>query len=243
MVVLTLLYVVGYASWLVALQGGHGPNLQFFNSAGCMTTLGFTIYTYEGIGVVMPIMATTADPSRYKEMVTYAFICLISVNTLFPLFCYYAWGSNLHEAIITQMLPADSIVVILLKIGFSVNLVCSFPIVVHPTNSAIESLLCSSFKQKKKTYYWMQNVSRALVTLLATVIAACLMNKMDKFLGLLGSFLCAPLAITFPALLHLVHAAKTLKERIVDYILIFISICIFLFCTAQSILDWNTVMD
>ena len=101
MIMITLFAVVGYGSWLVAEQGGAGPDLQFFNSSGYMNTLGFTIYTYEGIGVVMPIMETTADPSRYKEMVTYAFVAMIVIYTLFPEFCYYAWGSNLDEAIVT----------------------------------------------------------------------------------------------------------------------------------------------
>ena len=101
MIMITLFAVVGYGSWLVAEQGGAGPDLQFFNSSGYMNTLGFTIYSYEGIGVVMPIMETTADPSRYKEMVTYAFVCLILIYTLFSEFCCYAWGSNLNEAIVT----------------------------------------------------------------------------------------------------------------------------------------------
>ena len=67
-----------------------------------------------------------------------------------------------------------------------------------------------------------------------------LASKMDKFLGLIGSFACAPLALTFPCMLHYKHLAKTTGEKIADASLILLSIFIFFFCTVQSILDWNT---
>ena len=85
----------------------------------------------------------------------------------------------------------------------------------------------------------MQNFSRMCVTLVAIIVAIFLASKLDKFLGLIGSLVCAPLALTFPGLLHIKYLAKTKTEKFFDGALIGISILIFFFCTIQSILGWN----
>lgn len=99
-----------------------------------MSTLGFSIYTYEGIGIVMPVLATSEKPERFKEMLIYAFITLVFIFIAFSELCYIAWGSNDDQPIITEMLPEDNVGVILIKFLFSLNLVCSFPIVIFPAN-------------------------------------------------------------------------------------------------------------
>ena len=67
--------------------------------------LGFSIYSYEGIGVIMPIMAVSDNPHRFKEMLTYTIVCLTIFYILFADFAYFAWGSNLNKPLITEMLP------------------------------------------------------------------------------------------------------------------------------------------
>lgn len=85
----------------------------------------------------------------------------------------------------------------------------------------------------------MQNLSRALVTLCAIIVSITLASKVDKFLGLLGSMLCAPLALTCPAILHLKRMAKTKLEKVFDVILIAVSLVILVFCSSQSIMNWD----
>ena len=122
--------------------------------------------------------------------------------------CYLAWGSEV-ETYITESLPSDSITVILIKFAYSLNLICSYPIIIYPANLAIENWLCSCFSQNKTKLYWAQNFSRFCITTLAVISAIALSKKIDKFSGLLGSFLCAPLALTFPSILSLKHLSKT----------------------------------
>jgi len=42
-----------------------------------LNTLGFTIYVYEGIGTVMPVLAICEKPENFKKMLTLAFVTLI----------------------------------------------------------------------------------------------------------------------------------------------------------------------
>ena len=101
LIILTIIFVTVHASKIMGEQGGKGPNIEFINTAGVMNTLGFSIYSYEGIGIVMPIMATTEKPERFKEMLTYAILTLIVIFVGFSELCYMTWGSSLTEPYVT----------------------------------------------------------------------------------------------------------------------------------------------
>ena len=171
-------------------------------------------------------------------MLLYAIITLVIVYIAFDELCYFTWGSDMNEPIITQMLPADSVTVILIKFMYSLNLLCSYAIFIYPANIVFEQWLCKCFAKDRTRLYWAQNFSRFVVTLLAAVLGVTLASKIDKFLGLIGSFLCAPLAMTFPAVLHLKHSAKTGGDKALGLFILGISICIFFFCSIQTLLAW-----
>ena len=101
LIVVAVIYVTIYAGQVLKEQGGHGPNIMFMNDAGVINTLGFSIYCYEGIGIVMPVMATSAEPEKFKAMLSYAFLTLITIFVAFMCFTYVVWGSNLTEPIVT----------------------------------------------------------------------------------------------------------------------------------------------
>ena len=142
-----MIYVSVFAIKLLGEQDGKGPDIEFLTAPGFMNTLGFTIYCYEGIGIVMPVMATTAEPLRFKEMLTYAYMTIIAFECSFALLCYMTWGSNMDEPFITEMLPSDNFAVILIKFLYSINIIFSFAIVIYPTNTALETLFCRCFKR------------------------------------------------------------------------------------------------
>ena len=62
-------------------------------------------------------------------------------------------------------------------------------------------------------------------------MAILISDKIDKFLGLVGALLCAPLAMTIPAMVHLRLLAKSGSEKIVDIALIIGSIGVLAFST------------
>jgi proton-coupled amino acid transporter len=78
---------------------------------------------------------------------------------------------------------------------------------------------------------WAKNFSRTLVCVGATILALKFEGKIDKFIGLLGALLCAPLALTIPASIHLKMLAVTKFERIIDSFLIICSIGVLIFST------------
>jgi len=65
--------------------------------------------------------------------------CLGITYALFGFLCYYAWGSDLNESVVTEMLPPDNTWVQIMKLFFCVNLVISYPLTIIPTFNALEA--------------------------------------------------------------------------------------------------------
>ena len=131
------------------------------------------------------------------------------------------------------MLPADSVVVMVLKLAFCVNMLFSYVIHIKPCNMIIEEWLFDRYSSAT-----LVKTSRFAVCLLGGVMAVLLAEKLDKFIGLLGALLCAPVAFTVPAILHLKVLAKTTLSKAIDWFLITLSLLIMIFCVWQSILTW-----
>ena len=67
-------------------------------------------------------------------------------------FTMIAWGNNdkFDLPLITSSLPYKSVVTYILKILFSVNLLFSYPLVIHPANLVVESWLFGSWGKTRK---------------------------------------------------------------------------------------------
>ena len=89
---------------------------------------------------------------------------------------------------------------------FIINLACSYPLTIYPTNTILEGYLfkgdVKKDKMKRKVRKWLKNLSRAIVAGTSVYFAIVLADKLDKFLSLLGALLCAPLVFTLPSLCH-----------------------------------------
>ena len=69
------------------------------------------IYSFEGIGVVMPIMHACACPEQFGQIFVSAMITLVIILIFFSVLCYTAWGSNLTQSFVLLMLPGSKLVI------------------------------------------------------------------------------------------------------------------------------------
>ena len=127
---------------------------------------------------------------------------------------------------------------------------CSYAIFIFPANQILEDYLFYGLARKSKQpnremaqkyanmKYYLSNFTRFLVCFAATYLALELHDKLDKFLSVLGALLCAPLAIMFPAILHMKQVAKTTKEKVIDLSLIIIAVIVMTFSTMQVASSW-----
>ena len=77
-----------------------------------------------------------------------------------------------------------------------------------------------------------------MVVCLVVIMTILLGDKLDKFLAILGSVTCTPMAFTFPALFHLKACAETPKQKFIDIFILVLSIIIFFYCTFKGLQDW-----
>ena len=64
-IMFTVIVVSGYCISIISEQGGPAPGIVAWNRSEYLVTLGFVVYAFEGIGVVMPIMQTCATPDKF----------------------------------------------------------------------------------------------------------------------------------------------------------------------------------
>lgn len=92
-------------------ERGPGEGFIPMNYSLYWSMVGFSVYCYEGIGVVMPIMATCACPEKFPKLLAIAVGILTVFYITFAEFCYYTFGSGMNQPIVMSMMPSDSAVI------------------------------------------------------------------------------------------------------------------------------------
>ena len=144
------------------------------------------------------------------------------------------------------MLPAGNLGVSLIKVLFTMNLICSYPITINPTNTILESYLFTKSstpiingqRQKTRTEFYGARISRFLVVFFAGALSILLAADMDKFLGFFGALLGSPMAMTLPALIHFKLVANTRCAKFLDILVIILSGFCLGFSTVLSLEAW-----
>lgn len=112
MIILTVGLTAAYCVGIISRHSGSsGPDFVALNKAKYWQMVGFAFFMFEGIGCLMPILKETAVPEQFGKLTVQALCFLCTIYIAFCLVCYYAWGASLDEPVVTEMLPADNILV------------------------------------------------------------------------------------------------------------------------------------
>ena len=68
---------------------GIKPVAQYWADA-----IGFSVYTYEGIGVILPIREVTADKKNYYKLLCITVTLIAIIYIFFGEYTMIAWGST-----------------------------------------------------------------------------------------------------------------------------------------------------
>ena len=149
MIIITVIVVFGFCiDGLV--HNGPGEGLTPFNTSDYWTMVGFAVYTYEGIGVIMPIMNTCAVPDQFPKILVAAIAFLVFLYIAFGNLCYITFGANMTSSMVLLELPANNAIVMIVKLLFMSNLIAGYPLIMFPFSTILESftLKKSFFKPK-----------------------------------------------------------------------------------------------
>jgi proton-coupled amino acid transporter len=117
--------------------------------------IGFAIYSYEGIGVILPVRDITAKPEIYNKILLAVLLTVFFLYVFFGELCYVVYGDKLKFfPIILDVLPKEPLynfaIISTVRVLFCINLIFTYPLVIYPANIIIESYLFGNMPKTKK---------------------------------------------------------------------------------------------
>lgn len=163
--ILTMVIVIScYTGLYLYDQGKFSDDVEMINSNSYLVFVGTAIYSFEGIGIVLPVKDTCKHPKDYPYIVALVIFSVFTFYIMFGSLCYFSYGGELLSIapMITKLMPSGSIYLDISMLMFVINIFISYPLVIHPTNMVVESYLFYGVKQSWGRK-WMKNVNRTVI--------------------------------------------------------------------------------
>jgi proton-coupled amino acid transporter len=229
-IVLTILVVIGFGCLEIRENGVKWDEIRWINQDTWLSFLGIAIFTFEGVGIIIPVYDMTAKPQHYKWLVGFTMVFLTVIYIAFGTFTTMAWGYSLSDTpLITKILPHSSLIVSGTVVIYMFALVFSYPLCAHPINMVLEHHM---FKNVPQSIFrkWSKNASRTIIVALSIFIAVSGQEQLAKIISLISTATCLPIAFILPPAFHLKILAKTKAEIYQDIALIVLACVLMVFC-------------
>lgn len=195
-IVLGLVYLYYYDILTLVSNGGIADIIQF-NKDDWTLFIGTAIFTFEGIGLVIPIQSGMKDPSKFPRVLGVVMIVVTVIFVSMGALSYAAYGSATKTVIILNM-PQDSKLVNSVQFIYSLAILLSTPLQIYPAIEITSQQLFSRTGKYNPWIKWKKNIFRFFMVMLCAVIAWLGAGQLDKFVALVGSFACIPLVFVYP---------------------------------------------
>lgn len=172
-------------------------NIEYvsFNSEGYMLMFGMAVYSFEGIGLILPIKDAMKEPEKFDKVLILVMATVTVLLVTFGLLNYFAYGQFTAQIITMNIETSMSSTVSLLS--YLLAIILTYPLVLFAPFGIVDHKLG---KVHSKRY---SDFIRVVIVLFTLYIAVTLNEKADKYIALVGALLCSPLAYILPSILHL----------------------------------------
>lgn len=191
-----LLYLYYYDILTIVRQGGIADIINF-NPEDWTLFIGTAIFTFEGIGLIIPIQESMKEPKKFPAVMAGVMVIITVVFISMGALSYAAYGSA-TETVVILNLPQDSKLVNGIQFLYSLAILLSTPLQFFPAIRITENELFTRSGKYNPYIKWQKNCFRFLVVMVCTAIAWFGANDLDKFVALIGSFACIPLVYIYP---------------------------------------------
>ena len=233
-----LVYIWYYDIASLATSGLE-PSVKLFNPSTWTLTIGSAIFTFEGIGLILPIQSSMKEPQRFGKLLYLVMVIITIIFTSVGALCYATFGEATKIQVISNY-PQDSALVNAVQFLYSMAVLAGEPVQLFPAVRILETSLFEERMSgaKNAAIKWKKNALRTAVMLLCIVISIIGATDLDKFVSLIGSFACVPLVYIYPALLHYKGAAQSRSAKILDIVLMVVGIVAMVYTTAMAVFQW-----
>jgi proton-coupled amino acid transporter len=237
-ILIGLTYIYWYDISWISKMGGFNPTIELFNPRDFTMTIGSAIFTFEGIGLILPIQSSMAQPEHFSKLLYIVMLMITVIFTSVGVLCYGTFGENVSVEVITNF-PQSSKLVNAVQFLYAMAVLVGTPVQLFPAMRTIELKIFgrASGKQSNMTK-WKKNAFRTSLVLLCGVIAAVGASDLDKFVALIGSFACVPLVYIYPAYLHYKGVADRPWSKAGDITMMVIGLVAMVYTTSITIARW-----
>jgi len=212
-------------------------DITLFNPSSWTLFIGTAIFTFEGVGLIIPIQESMKQPQKFPNVLAVVMVIITILFTSIGALSYAAYGSKTQTVVILN-LPQDSKVVNAVQFLYSLAILLSTPLQLFPAIRIMENGLFSRSGKYNPYIKWQKNVFRFFLVFICALIAWGGAGDLDKFVSLVGSFACVPLVYVYPPMLHLKAVSKTLWQRTLDYAVCVLGVVGCVYTTALTVQQW-----
>ncbi|KAJ8611567.1 hypothetical protein MRB53_037870 [Persea americana] len=228
-IVLGLIYLYYYGIATIVADGVS--DIRLLNRSGWTLFIGTAIFTFEGIGLIIPIQDGMKKPQQLPAVLGVVMVIITIIFVSMGALSYAAYGSKTETVIILNM-PQDNKVVNGVQFIYSLAILLSTPMQIFPAITILEKGIFTKSGKYSKNVKWLKNGFRFLVVMGSAMIAWVGANDLDKFVALVGSFACIPLVYIYPAV------AGVWWSRMVDVLLCIFGFVLMAYTTVLTIRAW-----
>ncbi|KAI9486482.1 MAG: transmembrane amino acid transporter protein-domain-containing protein [Benjaminiella poitrasii] len=203
--------------------------------------IGTAAFTFEGIGLVIPITESMKEPRRFPAVLTKTLVVITCLFIAMGALSYMSFGEN-TQTIILLNLPTKDPMVSSIQTLYSLAICLSIPLQLFPAIRIMENGLFTTKSGKNNAIIkWQKNVFRVFIVFLCAGIGIVgSKDKLDKFVSLIGALFCIPLCFIFPPLFHLKALELPTTRRLANFTLIIFGIVCMIFVFFTTLAQWNS---
>ena len=218
---------------------GIAPTVTLFNPSYFHLTIGSCIFTFEGIGLILPIASSMKHPEKFNYLLYVVMFIVTSIFLSVGVLCYATFGEETKIQIISNF-PQDSPVVNGVQFVYALAVMVGEPVQLFPAVRIIETSLFGERATGKKSQKikWKKNALRTALMILCGLISIVGASDLDKFVAIIGSFACVPLVYIYPPYLHYKGVADTLPKKVFDIALMCLGVCAMVYSTGVTVVQW-----
>lgn len=235
-IMLGLIYLYYYDIRTVVHHRGIA-DITLFNASTWTLFIGTAIFTFEGVGLIIPIQESMKRPQKFPQVLAIVMVIITVLFTSIGALSYAAYGSKTKTVVLLNM-PQDSKMVNAVQFLYSAAILLSTPLQLFPAIRIMENELFTRSGKYNPYIKWQKNAFRFFLCCLCALIAWGGAGDLDKFVALVGSFACVPLVYVYPPMLHLKAVAKGPWTRGGDYALAVLGIASCVYTTVLTVQQW-----
>ncbi|KAI6710038.1 hypothetical protein PZA11_000902 [Diplocarpon coronariae] len=235
-ILIGLVYLYYYDILTIVRQHGFSDIVNF-NPQDWTLFIGTAIFTFEGIGLIIPIQESMKNPKKFPPVLGGVMIIISVVFISMGALSYAAYGSK-TETVVILNLPQDDKMVNGVQFLYSLAILLSTPLQIFPAIRITENEFFTRSGKYNPYIKWQKNLFRFFVVMLCAGIAWFGANDLDKFVAIVGSFACVPLVYIYPPMLHFKAVSKTRFRKACDVILGIFGLVVMVYTTVLTVISW-----